>query len=100
MAYRQPVTRAEVEAIRGVASDGALNRLVDRSLITVTGRADLPGRPLQYATTEDFLTLTGITSLDDLPASDILNPQQITAWIREATLEAPPGDEQMGLPES
>jgi len=63
----------------------------------VTGRAELPGRPLQYGTTEDFLTLTGVTTLEDLPASDILNPQQISAWIRDATLESPPSDEEMGL---
>ena len=98
VAYRQPVTRAEVEAIRGVASDSALNRLVERGLVEVTGRADLPGRPLQYGTTEAFLHLIGLTSLEQLPASDVLSPQQITAWIKEATLEAPPTDEAMGLP--
>lgn len=89
VAYRQPVTRAEIEAIRGVASDNALNRLLERSLVAVAGRADLPGRPIQYGTTRDFLSLVAIKSLDDLPASDVLSPQQISEWIRRATEPAP-----------
>lgn len=100
IAYRQPVTRAEIEAIRGVAVDSALNKLLERELIWVSGRAELPGRPLQYATTSAFLEYCGIRSLDELPASDVLSPHQITEWIRAATL--PPEavtDHDVGLPD-
>lgn len=67
VAYRQPVTKAEVEAIRGVQSGPLLRTLVDRGLVRVTGRADQPGSPLQYGTTRDFLDRFGLASLDDLP---------------------------------
>lgn len=67
VAYRQPVTKAEIEAIRGVQSGALLRSLVDRGLVRVSGRADLPGAPLQYATTRDFLDRFGLGSLDDLP---------------------------------
>lgn len=100
VAYRQPVTRAEMEAVRGVAVDSALNRLTDLELIHVTGRADLPGRPLQYGTTEKFLEFCGIRSLEELPASDVLSASQINEWIRRASLpEKAPGDAEMGLPD-
>ena len=55
IAYRQPVTRAEMEAIRGVSVDSALSKLIELELVLVTGRAELPGRPIQYGTTEKFL---------------------------------------------
>lgn len=74
IAYRQPVTRAEIEAIRGVNADGAIGRLTEKELIYISGRADLPGRPLQYATTQNFLDYAGISSLEELPASDVLSP--------------------------
>ena len=67
VAYRQPVTNAEVEAIRGVQSGAMLRSLVDRGLIRVTGRADQPGAPLQYGTTREFLDQFGLQSLKDLP---------------------------------
>ena len=99
IAYRQPVTRAEIEAIRGVSADSSLNRLLERDLIFVVGRADLPGRPLQYGTTEAFLEYCGIRSLEELPASDVLSPNQITEWIRAATMpEEAPSDSDVGLP--
>ena len=60
IAYRQPVTRAEIEAIRGVNADGAISRLSEKELIYISGRADLPGRPIQYATTQNFLDYAGI----------------------------------------
>lgn len=98
--YRQPVTRAEIEAIRGVSSDSALSTLLEQELIHVTGRADLPGRPLQYGTTERFLEICGLSSLEELPASDVLSPNQITDWIRQTTQEqAELSDADMGLPE-
>lgn len=84
VAYRQPVTRAEMEAIRGVAVDGPINRLIDRDLVQVTGRAELPGRPLQYGTTERFLEFAGARSLDELPASDVLSPGRLDSWLDDA----------------
>lgn len=83
VAYRQPITRAEVEAIRGVASERALSRLVEMDLIRVTGRADLPGRPLQYATTEHFLEFCGLSSLEQLPSSDVISPELLNQWLQK-----------------
>jgi segregation and condensation protein B len=67
IAYRQPVTKSAIEAVRGVSCDGMLQRLLDRELVKINGRADLPGRPLLYATTELFLEHFGITNIEDLP---------------------------------
>ncbi len=67
IAYRQPVTKAEIEAIRGVQCGAMLRNLVDRGLARVVGRADVPGSPLQYGTTRDFLDRFGLASLSDLP---------------------------------
>jgi len=68
VAYRQPVTRAQVEALRGVNSDGVLNTLVSRGLIEETGRLETAGRPILYGTTFEFLKAFGLNSLADLPA--------------------------------
>lgn len=98
VAYRQPVTRAEMEAIRGVSVDSALNKLLELELVHVTGRAELPGRPIQYGTTDKFLEFTGIKELDELPASDVLSNHQIDEWMRRS--EEPPSDisdEDVGL---
>ena len=84
IAYRQPVTRVEMEKIRGVSVDSALNRLLNLELIQITGRADLPGRPIQYGTTIQFLEFVGIQELEELPASDVLSPQQIHQWIEKS----------------
>ena len=67
IAYRQPVTKAEIEAIRGVQAGPVLKSLVDRGLVRITGRADQPGSPLLYGTTKDFLERFGLGSLKDLP---------------------------------
>ena len=67
VAYRQPVTKAEVEAIRGVQAGPLLRSLVDRGFIRVTGRAPVPGNPLQYGTTRQFLEQFGLAQLNDLP---------------------------------
>ena len=67
VAYRQPVTRAEVEDLRGVDPGGILRMLAERGLICVTGRKDEPGRPLLYGTTPDFLSMFGLRDLSDLP---------------------------------
>ena len=98
IAYRQPVTRPEMEAIRGVSVDSALNRLLELELVAVTGRADLPGRPIQYGTTDKFLDFTGLRTLGELPASDVLSPAQISEWITRATTPVAVGDAEMGLP--
>jgi segregation and condensation protein B len=98
VAYRQPVTRSEIEAVRGVSADAGLNKLLERELIYITGRADLPGRPLQYATTDAFLEFVGVKSLVELPASDVLSPRQIDEWLKNAMNPTTPGDAEMGLP--
>jgi segregation and condensation protein B len=67
IAYRQPVTKSALEAVRGVSCDGMLQKLLDRELVKISGRADLPGRPLLYATTEIFLEHFGITDIENLP---------------------------------
>ena len=67
IAYRQPVTKAAIEAVRGVACDGMLQKLLDRDLIRIGGRAELPGRPLLYETTDLFFEHFGIRSIDELP---------------------------------
>jgi segregation and condensation protein B len=67
IAYRQPVTKSALEAVRGVSCDGMLQKLLDRELIKISGRADLPGRPLLYATTELFLEHFGIADIEELP---------------------------------
>jgi segregation and condensation protein B len=70
VAYRQPVTKAAVERIRGVDSDYTMRGLVHRRLVVELGRADAPGRPILYGTGFDFLERFGLTSLDDLPPLD------------------------------
>ncbi len=67
IAYRQPITKAAIEAVRGVACDGMIQKLLDRDLIRIGGRAMLPGRPLLYETTDLFFEHFGIRSIDDLP---------------------------------
>jgi segregation and condensation protein B len=69
IAYRQPITRADIEAVRGVAVDNMVNMLLERSLLRIAGRAEVPGRPLLYETTEYFLEHFGLKSLDELPNS-------------------------------
>lgn len=98
VSYRQPVTRAEMEAIRGVSVDSALNKLIELELVYVTGRAELPGRPIQYGTTEKFLEFVGIKDLDELPASDVLSNHQIDDWMRRSEEpEEEISDEDVGL---
>ncbi|MGJ8652222.1 MAG: SMC-Scp complex subunit ScpB [Opitutaceae bacterium] len=98
VSYRQPVTRAEMEAIRGVSVDSALNKLIELELVYVTGRAELPGRPIQYGTTEKFLEFVGIKDLDELPASDVLSNHQIDEWMRRSEEpEEEISDEDVGL---
>ena len=84
IAYKQPITKLEIEKIRGVKSDHAVNRLVEYNLVRELGRLDAPGRPLLFGTTEDFLRHFGIKSLDDLP---MLNPVQMEDFKAEAEEE-------------
>jgi len=71
IAYQQPVTRPEIDAIRGVSSDGVLKSLLSKGLVQEIGRADRPGRPIIYTTTSDFLQYFGLNSLEELPPLSI-----------------------------
>ncbi|MEG0215439.1 MAG: SMC-Scp complex subunit ScpB [Hungatella sp.] len=85
IAYKQPVTKLEIEKIRGVKSDHAVNRLIEYNLVYEVGRLDAPGRPALFATTEDFLRRFGVGSTDYLPT---LNPEQaeeIKSEVEEET---------------
>ena len=72
IAYRQPITRAEIEQVRGVAVDGVMQTLLERGLVEQVGRAEVVGRPMTYGTTAVFLEYFGLRSLEDLPAADEL----------------------------
>src|SRR6476659_2535478 len=72
IAYRQPITRADVEAVRGVNIDGVLQTLMERGLVKISGRAEIPGRPLLYETTQYFLDHFGLRNLDELPNAEEL----------------------------
>ena len=89
IAYRQPLTRAEVEQIRGVAVDGVMQTLVERGLVTQVGRAEAPGRPMTYGTTPIFLEYFGLRSLDGLPAADEL--RKVVVQKPETLLTVDPG---------
>ena len=79
IAYKQPITRSEIEKIRGVSSDYAINRLIEYGLVYEAGRLDAPGRPALFATTEEFLRRFGIGSKKDVPGIDTDNEARITA---------------------
>lgn len=100
IAYRQPVTRAEIEQIRGVSAEAGLSKLLERDLVYIVGRADLPGRPIQYGTTNAFLEFVGLKSLDELPSSDVLSPRQIDAWLQTSSSPRAASDADMGLDET
>ncbi len=97
IAYRQPVTRGEIETIRGVSAEAGITKLLERELIYITGRADSPGRPIQYGTTDQFLEFIGVKSLDELPASDVLSSRQIDEWLKNSSSAHKPNDADMGL---
>ncbi|MCI7276005.1 MAG: SMC-Scp complex subunit ScpB [Lachnospiraceae bacterium] len=86
IAYKQPVPRSEIEKIRGVASDHAVNRLLEFGLIEEKGRLDAPGRPILFGTTEEFLRTFGISSISDLPVAD---SSELEEWKAEAEAEVP-----------
>jgi segregation and condensation protein B len=89
IAYRQPITRAEIEQVRGVAVDGVMQTLLERSLVEQTGRAEVVGRPMQYGTTPIFLEYFGLKNLEELPAADEL--RRIPVTRPESLLTADPG---------
>lgn len=84
VAYKQPVTKLEIEKIRGVKCDHAVNKLVEYGLIEEAGRLDAPGRPILFATTEDFLRTFGVSSASDLPR---MSPEQMEDFKEEAEEE-------------
>ena len=77
IAYRQPITRADVEAVRGVNIDGVLQTLMERGLVKIAGRAEIPGRPLLYETTQFFLDHFGLRDLDELPNVEELRKRDL-----------------------
>jgi segregation and condensation protein B len=103
IAYRQPITRADVEAVRGVTIDGVLQTLMERGLVKISGRAEIPGRPLLYETTQFFLEHFGLRNLDELPNAEELRKRYLpvapppqstagsTAQDQPASAPAPPG---------
>lgn len=91
IAYKQPITKAEIEAIRGVSADGALKKLLEKRLITISGRSDQPGRALTYGTTKDFLEYFGIRKVpDDLPRlaefEDLVQSKALLPQMRQGEL--------------
>ena len=85
IAYRQPITKLEIEKIRGVKSDHAVNKLIEYNLVCELGRLDAPGRPLLFGTTEEFLRRFSVQSLDDLPG---IEPEKLETFKEEAEDEA------------
>ncbi|MFQ5500552.1 MAG: SMC-Scp complex subunit ScpB, partial [Candidatus Zixiibacteriota bacterium] len=85
IAYRQPVTRAGIEQIRGVASDGVIHNLLEKKMIAIRGRAESAGRPLQYGTADEFLKFFGLNKLGDLPKMS-----EIEELVRAADPESQP----------
>ena len=77
IAYRQPITRADVEAVRGVTIEGVLQTLMERGLVKISGRAEIPGRPLLYETTQFFLEHFGLRNLDELPNAEELRKRYL-----------------------
>jgi len=101
IAYRQPLTRAEMEQVRGVSVDGVMQTLVERGLVEQLGRAEVVGRPMTYGTTSLFLEYFGLRSLEDLPAADEL--RRVVVQKPESLVTADPGlatvpPEQLSLP--
>ena len=101
IAYRQPITRAEMEQVRGVSVDGVMQTLVERGLVEQLGRAEVVGRPMTYGTTALFLEYFGLRSLEDLPGADEL--RRIVVQKPESLVTAEPGlatvpPEQLALP--
>jgi segregation and condensation protein B len=99
VAYRQPITKVEIDSIRGVDSAGVLHTLLERNLVTIKGRSRSVGRPLLYATTADFLSYMGLRDLEELPELKELGPvleereRAAMSEGEEPRLEEPPSEE-------
>jgi segregation and condensation protein B len=93
IALRQPISRADIAAIRGVEVDGVIKTLLERDLITITGKSDAPGRPMLYGTTQKFLEHFGLRSLDDMPKAAELRLQAAALKTAEAKAETKPQPE-------
>ena len=93
VAYKQPVSKPDIESIRGVNSGEIMNSLLDRGIVTIVGRADTPGRPLLYGTTAEFLRIFGLAALDELPKMKeideliALQPQNLASELGSAVIE-------------
>lgn len=112
IAYRQPITRAEIDSVRGIDSSHLVRTLIERGLVKMAGKAEVPGRPVQYATTAKFLEVVGLKALSDLPplseleqlkgsiddSSDNLD-QNLEKFVEEklTTMEEPEGEYRQGL---
>jgi segregation and condensation protein B len=94
IAYRQPITRADVEAVRGVTIDGVLQTLMERGLVKIGGRAEIPGRPLLYETTQFFLDHFGLRTLDELPNVEELRKRYLPTSPRPESLRPPVASDQ------
>lgn len=83
IAYKQPITKAEIEKIRGVKSDHAVNKLVEYNLVMELGRLDAPGKPILFGTTEEFLRNFGVQSIEDLPVLDPIQKEEFKMEAEE-----------------
>src|SRR5207253_6382585 len=92
IAYKQPITRSEIEEIRGVEVTAVLETLLERRLVRIAGRKETVGRPLLYATTPDFLRAFGLKRLEDLPSIESLIPPAAPPAAEVVTADAVPGD--------
>lgn len=98
IAYRQPITRADVEAVRGVTIDGVLQTLMERGLVKISGRSEIPGRPLLYETTEFFLDHFGLRNLDELPNVEELRTRHLPVAPRSQPTEDTPAPTESPTP--
>lgn len=97
IAYRQPITRADIEAVRGVQVDAMVQTLMERGLIKISGRAELPGRPMLYETTQTFLEHFGLKSLDEMPNAEELRTLKLKTAEADPQ-ETPSGEQTVELP--
>nr|MBQ6242751.1 SMC-Scp complex subunit ScpB [Lachnospiraceae bacterium] len=99
IAYKQPVTKADIERIRGVSSDHAVNKLVEYGLVEEAGRLNAPGRPILFKTTEEFLRRFNLSSVDELPEMDPVQYEEIVASV-ESEMAAAEAKENLAKAES
>lgn len=95
VAYKQPVTKSEIEHIRGVSSDGVLQNLLEKNMVTIKGRAETVGKPLQYGTTDEFLKFFGLNNLKDLPKMSEI--EELLQTVEEAADESDEYDTEISL---